>query len=177
MEPTGLAKPGETRGLMGTGSGLARQESAGRVFGRVWNRTDSSLQSTPGPLAGYPYPLLTLDGSDCDKCGSTSERWRELWVHLGVSPNQRGNHNQTLGGAWVLMDIHSDNCRRYLRLFGCTWAINFPQQRIWYMDFCSLSLLNHTGHHLLQHHILCLAILRKRKKKVRDSNIHRKTLK
>ena len=56
----GLAKPGETRGLMGTGQGLARQESAGRVFGRFLNRTDPFLRSKPGPLAGYPNPLLTL---------------------------------------------------------------------------------------------------------------------
>jgi len=60
LEPTGLAKPGETCGLTGTGPGLARQESAGRVFGRFWNRTDPFLRSKPGPLAGYPDPLLTL---------------------------------------------------------------------------------------------------------------------
>ena len=61
LEPTGLAKPGETCGLTGTGPGLARQESAGRVFGRFWNRTDPFLRSKPSPLAGYPDPLLTLD--------------------------------------------------------------------------------------------------------------------
>jgi len=60
LQPTGLAKPGETRGLTGTGPGLARQESAGRVVGRFWNRTDPFLRSKPGPLAGYPDPLLTL---------------------------------------------------------------------------------------------------------------------
>jgi len=60
FEPTDLAKPGETRGLTGTGQGLARQESAGRVFGRFWNRTDTFLQSKPGLLAGYPDTLLTL---------------------------------------------------------------------------------------------------------------------
>src|SRR5882757_6105835 len=60
FDPTGLAKPGETRGLTGTGPGLARQESAGRVFGRFWNRTDPFLRSKPGPLVGYPDPLLTL---------------------------------------------------------------------------------------------------------------------
>ena len=60
LDPTGIAKPGETRGLTGTGPGLARQESAGRVFGRFWNRTDPFLRSKPGPLAGYPDPLLTL---------------------------------------------------------------------------------------------------------------------
>jgi len=64
LEPTGLAKPGETRGLTGTGPGLAREESAGRVFGRFWNRTDPFLRSKPGPLAGYPDPLLTLTRGD-----------------------------------------------------------------------------------------------------------------
>jgi len=50
--------------------------------------------------------IQEYDGSDCDTFGSTPGRWRELWVHLGVSPNQRGNHKQTLRDAWVLMDIH-----------------------------------------------------------------------
>jgi len=60
LEPTGLAKPGETRGLTGTCPGLACQESAGRVFVHFWNRTDSFLLSKPGRLAGYPDLLLTL---------------------------------------------------------------------------------------------------------------------
>jgi len=34
---TGLGKPGETSGLTSTGPGVARQESAGRVFGQVRN--------------------------------------------------------------------------------------------------------------------------------------------
>ena len=66
LEPTGLAKPGETRGLTGTGPGLARHESAGRVFGRLWNPTDPFSRSKPGPLAGYPDPLLTLVVANCD---------------------------------------------------------------------------------------------------------------
>jgi len=61
LEPTGLAKPGETRGLTGTGAGLARQDSAGWVFGRFWNRTYLFLRSKPGPLAGHLDPLLTLN--------------------------------------------------------------------------------------------------------------------
>ena len=60
LEPTGPAKPDKTRGLTGTGPGLARQESVGRVLGRFWNQTDRFLRSKPGPLAGYPDPLLTL---------------------------------------------------------------------------------------------------------------------
>ena len=60
LELMGLAKSGETRGLMGTGPGLARQESAGRVSGLVWNRTHLFFLSKPRPLAGYLDPLLTL---------------------------------------------------------------------------------------------------------------------
>jgi len=60
LEATGLAKPGKTRGLMGTGPGLARQDSAGRVSGWFSNRTDLFLGAKPGLLAGYPDPLLTL---------------------------------------------------------------------------------------------------------------------
>jgi len=41
-------------------SGFGRQDSAGRVSGRFWNRTNQFLRSKPGPLAGYPDPLLTL---------------------------------------------------------------------------------------------------------------------
>ena len=31
-----------------------------RVFGRFWNRSEPNRRSKPGPLAGYPDPLLTL---------------------------------------------------------------------------------------------------------------------
>ena len=78
LEPTGLAKPGETRGLKGTGPGLARQESAGRVSGGFWNRTDPFLRSKPGPLAGYPDPVLTLDGTTTSFRQSNQPR---LWAH------------------------------------------------------------------------------------------------
>jgi hypothetical protein len=60
LEQKGQAIPVATRGLTGTGPGLAPQESAGLVFGRVWNRTDPFLRSKPRPLAGCPDPLLTL---------------------------------------------------------------------------------------------------------------------
>ena len=56
----GLAKPGKTSGLTGTGQGLACQDAAGWVSGRFWNRTELFFRSKPGPLAGYPDPLLTL---------------------------------------------------------------------------------------------------------------------
>ena len=64
LEPTGLAKPGEARGLMGTGQGLPRQECAGRVVRRFWNRTDPFLWSKPGLLAGFLDLLLTLTSSN-----------------------------------------------------------------------------------------------------------------
>jgi hypothetical protein len=60
LEPTGLGKPSKTRGLTGTGPGLARQDAADWVFGWFWNRTDPFFLSEPGQLAGYPDPLLTL---------------------------------------------------------------------------------------------------------------------
>jgi len=59
-EPTGLAEPSKTHKLTGTGPGLAHQDPAGRVFGRFWNRTKLFFRSKPGPLVGYPDPLLTL---------------------------------------------------------------------------------------------------------------------
>jgi len=63
LDPMGVAKAAETRGLTNTGTGLACQEPAGRVIGRVCNRTDPFLRSKPRPLAGYPDPLLTLPKS------------------------------------------------------------------------------------------------------------------
>jgi hypothetical protein len=47
----GLAKPGEPCGLTVMCQDLDRQESAGRVFGRVWNFTELFLRSEPGPVA------------------------------------------------------------------------------------------------------------------------------
>jgi len=51
LEPMGLGKHCNAHRLTGTGPGLARQEAAGSDFGRVYNRTDLSLRSDPGPLA------------------------------------------------------------------------------------------------------------------------------
>jgi len=56
LEPMGLAKPGETRGLTGTGPGLGRQASAGRV----------------------------LDGSGTEPtrfCGPNPDHWRVTQTH------------------------------------------------------------------------------------------------
>jgi hypothetical protein len=63
LEPTGLAKHGTTRGLMGMVMGLARQEAAGRVVGRFWNQIDLFFRSKLGPLAGYADALLILIGA------------------------------------------------------------------------------------------------------------------
>ena len=57
LELTGLASRGETCGSTGTGLCVARQESAVRVLGRFWNRTDLFLRSKPGPLGGNPGPI------------------------------------------------------------------------------------------------------------------------
>ena len=54
------AKPSTTCGLTGMGAGFPCQETAGWVSGQVWNQTDPFLWSKPGPLAGYPDPLVTL---------------------------------------------------------------------------------------------------------------------
>jgi len=60
LEPTGLPKPSETHRLLGKGPGLALQHSADGVFEQLWNYTDMFLLSKPGPLVGYPGPLLTV---------------------------------------------------------------------------------------------------------------------
>jgi hypothetical protein len=39
---------------------MAHHESAGRVYGQVWNQTDQWLLSKPGPLVGYPDPSVSL---------------------------------------------------------------------------------------------------------------------
>ena len=77
----GRAKPGETRGLMGTGPGSDHQEAAGRVFGRVWNRTKVFSQSKPGPLAGYPDTLLTLT--------AVNSRYESTWDFWPMAAGNR----------------------------------------------------------------------------------------
>ena len=78
LELTGLAKPGKTCGLTGTGTGLARQEAPGRVFEQVWNRTEPFFRSKPGPLADYADLLLTLTATDI-LCQSE-------WLHMSHMP-------------------------------------------------------------------------------------------
>jgi hypothetical protein len=85
LEPTVLAKPGNAHGLPSTGPGLACQESTGRVFGRVWNRTDPFLRSKPGLLVGYLDPLLTLpvceaSESSFEAGNASCRQWRDYWL-------------------------------------------------------------------------------------------------
>jgi len=56
----GLGKLGKTRGSIDQGTDWAHQVARDRVFGRVKDRNKTSLQSKPGPLAGFLDPLLTL---------------------------------------------------------------------------------------------------------------------
>jgi len=102
-----------------------------------------------------------------------SEHQRVLWVHLAVSPIQRGNHTHTLSDVWVLVNIYVKDCRHHLRLSECTQAIYFLQWRLWCLAYCSLSLLNHTSYHLLQHFIFYLAKLRTQRKRGVISHKHR----
>jgi len=74
LEPTGLAKPGEIRGLTGTGPGLAREESACRVFGRFWNRTDPFFAVQTRTAGGLPGPVANT---------TWRPRWSELRDALG----------------------------------------------------------------------------------------------
>jgi len=75
LEPTGLAKPGETHGLTGKGPGLACQQSAGWVFGRFWNRTDPFLLSKPGPVTNTNCEMsrIVIDTGVSDAYFSVAE--------------------------------------------------------------------------------------------------------
>jgi hypothetical protein len=53
LEPMGLDIRGEFCRLKGTDVGLDCHESAGWVFGLVWQRINPFLRSQSGPLAGY----------------------------------------------------------------------------------------------------------------------------
>jgi len=71
-----------------------------------------------------------VTGSDCDKFGNTSVRRRELWVHLEVSPKYCGNNKLTLRDACVRIDIHWEDCRRYLTLLRMSTSNPFPSTAI-----------------------------------------------
>jgi len=95
LELTGPAKPSATRGLWCPGPGLARQESAGQVFRRFWNRTDLFLRSKPALLAGYPDPLLTLFKR------SLVDLQDEGWAVLCSLTNKTHKLNQEIAGTRV----------------------------------------------------------------------------
>jgi hypothetical protein len=61
----GLAKPGNTCGLMDTSLDLAHIDAAGKVFGWFWNRNEPVFRSEPLPLTGHPHAFVTLQ-SPCD---------------------------------------------------------------------------------------------------------------
>jgi len=63
LDPTDLAKCGETHGSTGMGPGLDHQEVTGQVSGWFWNRTELFSRSKAGPLAGYPDRMVTQRGS------------------------------------------------------------------------------------------------------------------
>jgi len=111
FDPMGRGKPGDTRGLMGTGPGLVLHNAAGRVFGWFWKWTELVFQSKPGPQAGYPYPLRTLEmGSAVFLCKylgckpSNSEHWM-LWLSqcsvCGTGDIQGGDGIASMSGTPV----------------------------------------------------------------------------
>jgi hypothetical protein len=64
-------------------------------------------------------------GSDCDKCGDMTERWRKYPVHLEVLPNEFRNQKWTRRDARVLIDIHLNDCRCFVKLPRFPEAIDF----------------------------------------------------
>jgi len=78
LDPTGLAKPGESHRLTGTGPGLDSQEAAGRVFGRFWNRTKLFFLSKPRPLVGHLDLLLTLNVGSLQNINTSSPSMQPL---------------------------------------------------------------------------------------------------
>jgi len=73
----GLVKTIKTQLLKGMSPVLARLEAVGKVIEQLWNHTKSSLQSEPGPLAGYPELLGTLCLIPIAKVGMIVETYRE----------------------------------------------------------------------------------------------------
>jgi len=107
LEPTGLATPGKTRWLIGIGPGLVHQDSAGRVSGWSWNRTDPFVRAKPGPLAGLPYPLLILDIDSMSKM----QNWKTFYTSIAKV---------------VFHELYfkvSSNCHT-----GCEWSSNIVER-------------------------------------------------
>jgi hypothetical protein len=67
LDPTGLAKPGESRGLTGTGPRLARQESEGLELNRpVFAVQTQTAGGVPGPVASTRYGSLAATTATSD---------------------------------------------------------------------------------------------------------------
>jgi len=66
----GLATRGKTGGLTGMGPGMARQDAAGQVFGRVWNRTELFKWSEYQTAGGLPVPIANTNW-DWNGCSRT----------------------------------------------------------------------------------------------------------
>jgi hypothetical protein len=63
---------------------------AGLVFGRVWNRTELTHQSKPGPLAGYRDLLLTLSlpaQYSRNSLWHFVSKFQSQWLHLTTLSN------------------------------------------------------------------------------------------
>jgi len=156
LEPTGQAKPSKTRGLTGTGPGLACQDAAGGVFGQFRNQTERFFLSKPGPLVGFPDPLLTLlintwdiwtdcrrwlramPGAPEDDDGANSEmhleavvEWVDRWTWEATIVwswrRYLSEFGDTLGGHdRVNFEMHPEAMIKWL--WGCTW-------RLWSREF------------------------------------------
>jgi hypothetical protein len=98
----GQAKPGTICVLTGTGPGLACQDAAGWVGGRVWNRTEPFWRSESRPRAGYPDPLLTL--CESKQCKNVTALSIATGQCLNVSERQSisSNHDEN-NYQWQLM--------------------------------------------------------------------------
>ena len=66
--------------------------------------------------------------------------------------------------AFVIMDIHSKDGRRYVGLSWCTLS-NKNTLYIWCIDYCSLSTSKSycSTQHFIQHSIVCITTLRRTK--------------
>ena len=80
----------------GYGARLDRQEADGRVVGWFWNQTKPFLQSKPGPLAGYPDPLLTLladnHNSGIGRPYAEKRKERGAWPSLKMTVNKESTN-------------------------------------------------------------------------------------
>jgi len=94
--------------------------------------------------------------------GAPWEWFWKVWEHLGLLPNQYRNPKLTLRDPWVLMRIHSMDCRSYLRFSWCTPS-NKNTLQVRCIDYCSLSTSKsyYSTQHLIQHSDFCIATLRR----------------